>query len=291
MADAVFIGVDSGASKTHVVALDAQGAVIGQARGAAATLNGQADTAWATIEIALGQLGLSRGRPADDWHVVVGIAGTELSAAFDDFVAAAPIFASCRVVSDAHIACAGAHGLTDGAIVAVGTGLVGFSRRAGTPKRAGGWGFPHDDRGAGAWLGLEAVAHALAVADGRDDSSMLSEWLLAPYDHDPLALSAWACTARAGDFARLARGVVTSAQAGDARAESLLRAAGAHVSTLARALIGAHDDLGLALVGGLADTVTPYLDSDLRARLIAPRYTPAHGAALMARHGASEVLS
>lgn len=280
----VFIGVDGGATKTRVAALDDSGRMMGEAEGPAATLNGRAGTSWATITDTIGGVTALSGRDLAGASVVVGIAGTEIAPAYDAFVAAAPTCAALEVVSDAHIACAGAHGLADGAIVAVGTGVVGFCRDAGNTARVSGWGFPHDDRGSGAWLGMEAVAHALAATDGRCEPDALAERLLADFSQDPGALAAWACSAGAGDFACYARAVVELAATGESSAETLLNAAAGHVSKVARALVGERTDLGLVLTGGLAETIAPRLDADLRTRLTPAVHDAAHGAALMARH-------
>lgn len=278
----VFIGVDGGASKTHVIALDRAGQSLGEASGPAATLNGTAETAWATIIDTIGRIDAIGDTALDDCALVVGIAGTEIAAAYRAFCDRAPSCAALEIVSDAHIACAGAHDLADGAIVAVGTGVVGFCRFEDTTARAGGWGFPHDDRGSGAWLGLEAVAHTLGVADGRYEPSALADRLLQDVDHAG-DLAGWACTARAGDFARYARLVVELAKAGEPIADALLDTAGEHVSDVARALTRGHADIGLALTGGLAETMKPRLTPDMRSRLREAAYTGSTGAALLAR--------
>lgn len=277
-----FIGVDGGASKTRVVAVDAAGEPLGEAVGPAATLNGTAETAWATLIDAIRAIDALADIPLKACAVQIGIAGTELVAAYRAFLDQAPALAWLDVVSDAHTACAGAHDLGDGAIVAVGTGVVGFCRDRRGTARAGGWGFPHDDRGSGAWLGLEAISHALAVADGRRAPDELADRVLLDFDHVG-ALAGWACAARAGDFAAYARVVVDLAATGEPAAEALLAAAGRHVSEVAHALVDPQPDLRLALTGGLADTLAPRLDHDLRERLRPPRHDGAWGAALMAR--------
>lgn len=278
----MYLGVDGGASKTRVAVIDALGAAMGYGVGPAATLNGKAATAWATITDAIGEIDALADIALADCAVVVGIAGTEIATAYRAFVAEAPACAVLDVVSDAHIACAGAHDMADGAIVAVGTGVVGFCRAGGTTARAGGWGFPHDDRGSGAWLGMEAVAAGLAAADGRRPPDTLSNRILADFDTVE-DLSAWACTASAGDFACHARLVVDLAAKGEASAEALLAEAAGHVSLVARALVAHRAGLPLALTGGLAETIASRLDADLLDRLRPPVHDAATGAALMAR--------
>ena len=289
-AEPVFIGVDGGASKTHVVALDTAGHMIGEARGPAASLNGAVAPAWGAIHETIAAIAPLADLDPAAAHVVVGIAGTEITTTYCAFLAAAPAFASLDVCSDAHVACAGAHDMADGANVSVGTGVVGFCCFGGQTARAGGWGFPHDDRGSGAWLGMQAVAHALSASDGRRPADSLSEAVMAGFDADPAALSAWACHATSGDFAGYARRVVEQADAGNETAAALLDAAAEHVAAVARALVGSRADLALALMGGLAATIAPRLPHDLRARLTPRTHSAAHGAALMARqtHGAGQ---
>lgn len=278
----VYIGVDGGASKTQVVALDARGQCLGQARGPAATLNGRADSAWQTIESTLRNIRPLQTCPRSALHLVVGIAGTEITQAYRDFQAMAPGWASLMVVSDAHIACAGAHALNEGAIIAIGTGVVGFCLEQGRAQRVAGWGFPHDDRGSGAWLGLEAVSHALAAADGRVARDGLAEAVLADFDQNAQHLAVWACQARAADFAVYARQVVKQAEWGVDRARQLLDQAARYVDDIAQALLGPRRDLNLALTGSLAPVLAARLAPHLGSCLIRPRLNAAEGAARMA---------
>lgn len=280
---AIAIGVDGGASKTRVVALAADGTLMGEACGPAATLNGRADSCWNTVTQAIRSVDALADVALTDASVVIGIAGTEITSAYQAFVDAAPECGMLSIVSDAHTACAGVHDLADGATVAVGTGVVGFCRDQGQARRAGGWGFPHDDRGSGAWIGMEAVNHALGAADGRNQNDALAHAILDDFEHDPGALAAWACGACAGDFARYARTVVELDERRCASAQALLDMAARHVSVLARALVDARDDLALALTGGLAPMLEPRLDLDLRARVAPAKHDGAYGAALMAQ--------
>lgn len=285
--DRRYVGVDGGASKTHVVVCNAAGEVVGEARGPATTLNGCCETAWSTITQTLAAIeGIASIDPAAV-HMVVGIAGTEIAQARAAFIDSAPAYAGLSVVSDAEIACAGAHGLADGAIVSIGTGVVGVSRVDGALQRAGGWGFPHDDRGGGAWLGSEAIYATLCAHDGRGDNSELSDRIDAQFDGQD-ELVAWACTAGAADFASLAPLVIDSAAAGDAVADRLLRRAAAEVGEVINAVApaeppGGGPGLPLAITGGMAPPLRRFFDASLRERLLEPQTDAARGAALMAR--------
>jgi len=286
----VVIGIDGGASKTHCVALDATGRVIAEGRGPAATLSGGAAAAWDAILDTMNTNAELAALSLAEAGVVIGIAGIEFASTYRDFLAAAPRCATLAVVSDAAIACAGAHNLGDGAIIAVGTGVVGFRCDNGRTARVGGWGFPHDDPGSGAWLGMQAVGLACAASDGRRTDDALSQRLLADFDGDINALSAWASRAGAGEFARYARSVSELAQSGCPSANALLDAAGQHVSAFARALLADNRDLALALTGGLGTVIAPRLDDEWRARLTPAVHDSAHGAALMARHAIATSL-
>ena len=279
------IGVDGGASKTRVVVLNGDGRCLGERIGPASSLNGHAAQAWPRIRQLVAAIA-----PDMAWataHVVVGIAGIELEAARARFLAEAPPAASLEVLSDAHTACLGAHDLGDGAIVSIGTGVIGFATRSGQTHRVAGWGFPHDDAGSGAWLGLAAVSHGLAAADGRCPADALSAAVLAPHAGDATALSQWACNARAGDFAALAPCIVAAADNACPAAVALLNRAAVQIDAIITALAAGDSSLPLALTGGLADTLAPRLGPASRAGLVAPRYSPAMGAARRAEQHAS----
>lgn len=285
--DKRYIGVDGGASKTHVVVLDAASNILGEARGPAATLNGCCESAWSTITQTLASIDGADSLDPASVYMVVGIAGTEITQARTAFIDSAPPYAGLSVVSDAEIACAGAHDLADGAIVSVGTGVVGVSRVDGALRRAGGWGFPHDDRGGGAWLGGEAVHAALCAHDGRADASELSHRVDAEFGGLD-ELIAWACSAGAADFARLAPLVIDSAAAGDAVADRLLRRAASEVGHVIQTVApaeppGGGPGLPLALTGGMASSLQHFFDASLCERLVEPQVDAARGAALMAR--------
>ncbi len=44
-------------------------------------------------------------------------------------------------MTDAHAACIGAHNGADGAIIIIGTGVVGYQTQNGEGVQVGGWGF------------------------------------------------------------------------------------------------------------------------------------------------------
>jgi glucosamine kinase len=199
-------------------------------------------------------------------------------------------FASTTIVTDAQAACIGAHGGQDGAIVVIGTGSIGWAEIGGRRFRAGGWGMPISDEGSGAWLGCEALRRALWAHDGRIAWTPLLTALFAEFDADPHAIVRWAGQARPGDYGRFARLVVEHAERGDPVGRELMRSAAVHINALA-ARLGAFGTPRLALVGGLAASIEPYLSSETRERLVPPQGDALSGALRLAATSVSMVAA
>lgn len=288
MGGSVFVGVDGGATKTQVVAVDAAGRELGRARGAGSSLIVTARSAWPILSDLVQQV-LPDGVPVSQVHLGIGIAGTELNEERQQLLALAAGFASVMVESDAHTACLGAHALEDGAVIIIGTGAVGMAIKGPGRQRVGGWGFPHDDRGGGAWLGMEAVNVALSAADGRLPASAFTRAVLERCGGTPERLADWACKAGSSAFATLAREVIGYAERGDATAQGILHKGAEEVSCLGEALVrGTDEHYPLALAGGIAPYMKSRLSAALRARLRPSRHDPAVGAALMIRRHAEQ---
>jgi glucosamine kinase len=195
-------------------------------------------------------------------------------------------FHRTQIVTDAHAACVGAHQGEDGGVIIAGTGSIGWALVGGRQYRVGGWGLPLSDEGSGAWLGREALARVLRAHDGRTAWSGLLRQLFARFDRDPHAIVCWAASAKPGDFGSLAPLVVDFAAHGDAEAVALIRRAARHLDRLALRLVA----LGaprLALVGGLARSVAPWLGRDTSRHLVPPRGDALAGALRLARAKAS----
>jgi glucosamine kinase len=230
---------------------------------------------------------------------------TEAGASFDDPIVAclalagasepreaAAAHAACKtkfrrviVTTDAHAACVGAHAGEDGGIVIVGTGSIGWAVQGQRSYRVGGWGFPVSDEGGGAWLGCEAVRRALWAHDGRTAWTPLLRGVSAEFASDPHAIVRWMGAAKPRDFARLAPFVVDHAAGGDPIAAEIMRLAAGHIDAIA-ARLGDHGAARLALMGGLAAAIEPWLGDDTRTRLVPPGGDALDGALRIAR-GAS----
>jgi glucosamine kinase len=196
--------------------------------------------------------------------------------------AAAASLRSVVYVHDATIACIGAHGARDGGIVIVGTGSVGFAVVGGREVRVGGYGFPISDEGSGADLGLHAVRLALRAYDERAVGTSLTSDVMMRFHNDPFEVVAWMDHATATDYATFAPLVMRHADAGDPVGRRIVRDAAEQIDELVRRLseCGASR---IALLGGLASSMQPWLAPDVQRRLVPIEGDAVDGALHLAR--------
>ncbi|MFT4043090.1 MAG: BadF/BadG/BcrA/BcrD ATPase family protein [Gordonia sp. (in: high G+C Gram-positive bacteria)] len=206
------------------------------------------------------------------------------------------------VASDAVTGLAGAAGLTGGAVVAAGTGVVGLGTDfADIWHRVDGWGHLLGDDGGGAWIGMHGLRAALRWRDRRPGgSAVLAERARARFG--PLAelpMRVYTRDDRARILASFAPDVVRAAhssdtensasEGGDEVARQILSDAGTQLAYTAIAAVS--DDLPrrVSLVGGIAAAsplIVESFDAQLRAhgiRLVQASGTPLDGAVNLAR--------
>jgi glucosamine kinase len=285
----IFIGIDGGATKTIARVEDAHGEFLGQGQGGPANIRLSVEDSWQSIHDALREaLGKPDLRLDDGQHRFycgAGLAGTEVPSACDQFVNTPHPFARLILKSDGYTSCLGAHGGSDGAMIAIGTGTVGYQIEADKEYKVGGWGFPHGDEGSGALLGLEAVRLTLHWLDGRGEPSPLLEAVYAHFDHDLNRLVVWANQANATRFAQIAPIVIEQMKRQTPLAVTLIQQAAGEIDRLAVALAAQSIDktLPCSLLGGLAQFIEPWLGEPLRRRLVPCKLDAVHGAVLMIR--------
>jgi glucosamine kinase len=283
----LFVGVDGGATKTLLRVEDAQGAVLGRGQGGPANIRLSVEGSWRSIRDALSQALAQAGLGMDDGHRLycgAGLAGTEVATACERFLGIAHPFARLVLRSDGYTSCLGAHGGADGAVIAVGTGTVGFQIEAGQECRVGGWGFPHGDEGGGAWLGLEAVRRTLHWLDGRAPPSPLLDAVHVRFDRDLDHFVSWANSAGATEFAQITPLVIEHVERQTPLALALIQEAAREIDRLGRALAArSKTALPCSLLGGLARFLEPWLEEALRARLVPCGHDAVQGAVLMIR--------
>jgi glucosamine kinase len=285
----LFLGVDGGGTRCRARLADASGAILGEGLAGPANIRVSLEESLQSVLDAAGQC-LDKAGASLDAPVVACLA---LAGASEPAEAAAA-HAACKgrfrkvlISTDAHAACVGAHRGADGGIIIIGTGSIGWAVHGGKCRRVGGWGFPVSDEGGGAWLGYEAVRRALWAHDGRAAWTPLLRCVAQVFDADAHLIVRWMGTAKPRDFARLAPLVVEHAPDHDAAACEIMRLAAGHIDAIATRL-GAHGAERLALMGGLAAAVEPWLSAATRSRLVPPAGDALDGALRLAREAAAD---
>lgn len=283
--DPLFIGVDGGGTGCRARIEDAQGCLLGTGIAGPAALRIGVDRALAEVvkacRVALEEAGLG-SNALSSVHAAVGLAGVGRKGVLEQLVLQPHPFRSVVYAHDASIACIGAHGARDGGIVIVGTGSVGFAVVEGREVRVGGYGFPISDEGSGADLGLHAIRLALRAYDKRAVETSLTRDVMMRFHNDPFEAVAWMDHATATDYAIFAPLVMRHADAGDPVARRIIRDAAEQIDELVRRL----SDCGasrVALLGGLASSMQPWLAPDVQRRLVPVEGDAVDGALHLAR--------
>jgi glucosamine kinase len=290
LADDIFIGVDGGGSASRVRVEDSRGQLLGQVMSGSANIRLSVEGAWHSIHTALIDILSAQGISLKDkhyrFHAGVGLAGCEVTEAVQAFLEYPHPFTTIQLVSDAHIACIGAHHHADGTIIIAGTGVIGYQIEGEQKVRVGGWGFPHDDEGGGAWLGLEAVRLTFQWLDQRGEKSLLVEEVFSYFNQDHARFVAWANQANSTEFARLAPIVIHYSQQEEAVAVWLMKKAAHSIERIAHTLkkmrVKKHP-FACCLLGGIAPFIEPWLSAELRATFVAQKDNAEKGAILMIR--------
>ena len=284
-ASQLFIGVDGGGSGCRARIADGQGNTLGRGTAAPAALRLGIDRSLAAVESACGAAVADAGLRASALRrmdAVVGLAGVGRKGLLEALIARPHPFRSVRYVNDATIACIGAHRGNDGGVVIVGTGSVGLAIIDGREIRIGGYGFPISDGGSGAAVGAAAIRMALKAHDGLISGTQLTREMMTRFRDDPLEVTAWMDDATATEYATFAPLVLDFAEQGDVTAETIVRGAAREIDGLADRLFQ-WGTPRLALVGGLAQRMQPFLAPDVLARLVPSMGDAIDGALLLAR--------
>lgn len=286
MQEHYFIGVDGGGTKCKAVLQSHDGLIIGE--GLSGSANPATDLPLAIQSIVeSSQEALKQASLPLDYlrfcHVGMGLAGVNLPSIRSKMLEWHNPFASMHLTTDLHIACLGAHDGADGAVIITGTGSSAFAVQNGEQLNLGGHGFTAGDKGGGAWVGRAATQICLEAMDELIPASPLVDALKAHLDcHDATAVAEKVNGAPAVFYASLAPLVLSAAEQQDPIAVAILRDGADYLSKLARRLLP-HSSGRLAMIGGLANSLTPWLADDVQAKLSEPHYSPDYGALLLAQ--------
>jgi glucosamine kinase len=280
-----FVGVDGGGTGCRARIEDAEGRVLGTGIAGPAALRLGLDRALGEVEKAcrgaLEEAGLGSDA-LDLLHAGVGLAGIGRKGAMEQVTQRPHPFRTVVYAHDATVACIGAHAARDGGIVIVGTGSVGFALVGGREIRVGGYGFPISDEGSGADLGLNTIRVALRAFDERIVPTTLTHDVMMRFHDDPFEAVAWMDHASATDYATFAPLVMRHADAGDPIARRIVRDAAEQIDELVRRLLECEAPR-VALLGGLASPIQPWLAPDVQRRLVPLEGDAVDGALRLAR--------
>ena len=280
----LLLGVDGGGTRCRARLADSHGGVLGEGAAGPANLRLGVQKSLAAVRIAtdqcLEQVGLGYG----DCPIVacLALAGACEPVTLAQAQAVPLPFSRVILTSDARAACVGAHQGEDGGIVIVGTGSVGWAIAEGRDHRVGGWGFPVSDEGSGAWLGCEALRRVLWAYDGLIPWTGLLRLLFERFDEDGYAIVRWMGAAKPRDYASLAPAVVAKAGQGDAIAIELAKGAALHIDHIAANLL-AIPVPRLCIMGGLGESILPFLAGPTQRNLVPPLGDALSGALHLAR--------
>jgi glucosamine kinase len=281
----LYIGVDGGGTHCRARIRDAAGRLVGEGHGGPANARLGAAIAMGSVvqaaKAAAAAGGIAVGALARA-SVFMGLAGAIDEGRKRALLAEPHPFSQVRIDTDAYIAWAGAHGGRDGGIVILGTGSAGLAVVQGRRFNVGGWGNVISDDGSGNDIGAQAVRRALWALDGMAEMTPLAAAILDRFDRDPNKMVTWGDQARPTDFAQFAPLVLEHAARGDPLGKAVMEHAAAGAARIARRLIDVGAP-GVALLGGLAAPMTPWLPPAIQARLVKPEADALDGAILLAR--------
>jgi glucosamine kinase len=288
MEQALYLGIDGGGTTSRARLTDGSGHVLGEGVAGSSNLTLGTETAAAAIRAAALQAFRAAGlgeAATDRVRAGLGLAGANVPSLAAAIEAVPFGYASVAVASDAAVACLGAHGGRDGAILILGTGTQGMALVEGRATAIGGWGFLISDEGSGAILGRAAVRAAILSVDELGPRSGLTRAVMAQFHEDPSEAVIWAKTAVPRDYGRFAPLVFEHRAGNDAVAAALIDDAVASVCAMLDRLMRLGADR-IALMGGLAAPYRPWLPKRFDPVLVPPQGDALDGALALARRKA-----
>ncbi len=287
----LYIGIDGGGTKLKIKIQNMKGDCIATGVGGPANISNSFKIAWKniikTIDKTLKPLGINIYANDFSINLAIGVAGYEILAARSNFLQENHPFEQIKLYPDSHIACVGAHKGEDGGVIIIGTGSVGLSIINSNISKVGGWGFPYDDLGSGAWIGMQSIATCCQSLDSRQPKSEFTKVIMEKFNNSQTQLLDWATHADSKEFATLAPTVIELAKEHNSHAFKIMTKAGNHISEIGNTLISTNSkyvhNLPLVVMGGIGNHIIPYLDKAIKNHLVQPKSSPEDGALCLLR--------
>ena len=306
---AYFLGIDGGATKSHIVLSNGTGRLVGEGQSGPSNYHiVGVEQAAANLSAAISQaLAPSAVSPSEVKAACAGMAGLDgpsdqkqmhhiMTSAFNTSGLQCP----WRSLNDSVVAWAGAFHGSPGALIAAGSGAVAYAvGEDGRSARADGLGHWLGDAGSGYDIGRRGLRAALAALDQRGPETRLTEQFRILAGSTQMEWIGWIAGLDASisyaheQFRSFAPFVFEAAASDDAIARSILNQAGAALAGTAASVlrkVGLLTDPQVATAGSVLEQPS-YLRQAFRAELSArlpgcqivpARSGPAFGAALLA---------
>ena len=294
-----YCGWDGGGTKTEVCVLHENGETVSRSFGPL-NLNGASrETVEKTVRDAVEFLRSQREGLEGCAMLVIGMAGVsnrDAARMMEQMVREAGYEGTLRLRGDQEIALAGAI-RGHGAVLIAGTGAICYGRdRDGNSFRVGGWGHLIDDGGSGYAIGRDILMAAVRAEDGRGKDTCLKQAVFEALTvQDICGVITWLYAPGTGkkEIASLAPLLLPALDKRDEAAQAIAEKAAADLSELV--LAGwrktGMEDGEIAMTGSILSRYAPIralTEERIRAALpkvivISPRFSPAYGAAIMAR--------
>lgn len=284
--NALFLGIDGGGSKCKAIVMNEKNEILGTGiAGPANPIHGfdqATNSITESAKLALKNAGLEHIK-LSKLNAGVGLAGVNLPVLFEKMQRWQHPFKQMFLATDLLIACLGAHQGKDGAVMISGTGSCGFSYVNGNEFIIGGHGFPHGDKGSGAWFGLQAAKQVLLSLDGVIEPSIMNNTLLTQLDcQNDTALVETIAGKAATYYAQLANVVFDAAEQGDNVALGIVAEGAEYINSIAR-ILWTKKSPRMSMIGGLTPKLKPWLDEGLQQQLSEPLNAPEVGSVIFAR--------
>lgn len=286
MKSELFLGIDGGGSKCKARLESAAGELLGEGLSGPANPVHDAELAFTSIYAASCEALSNAGLPESmlaEVNAVLGLAGVNIPKYYQQLETWHHPFQQRFVTTDLHIACLGAHGGHEGAIVITGTGSSAFASVSGQQLMLGGHGFPLGDKAGGAWLGWRAISLVLDSFDGLHQQSDFVDALcrcLQVQTSDELVTKALRFLPK--DYAILAPVVIDAAQQQDPIAVAIMQEGAEYVQSLIARLMQI-DPPRVSIIGGLAKRWLAWLPDDIRRLIKSPLCSPEYGAVALSK--------
>jgi glucosamine kinase len=287
----LLIGIDGGGTKCKAVLMDENNTILGIGNsGTGNPTYGLEEAQKSIVESATLALRDAKEKNKELDKVIlkdivagIGLAGVNVPHMYELMTKWNSPFKSKYITTDLYIACLGAHGGKDGAVMVSGTGSCGFSIVNGVSKIIGAHGFPQGDQASGAWFGLRAVQAALLCLDKMGPCTTITHYVFETLKvNTAIGIIEKTAFKPASTFAMLANAVFKAAEEKDKIAQSIINEAVTYISEMARQLN--HISVPkITFIGGMSNFLIPFLDDDIQKQLSPPMFPPEVGAVIYAR--------